>query len=65
MVRLEAGSRLDGKTKGNSAKPAVQMLPTIIRLVPTKLPPPLLRLEPSSASNAPRMPAAGAIKVTG
>lgn len=39
IVKLELGLILDGSKNGNSAKPAVKIAPTIIKLVPVKLKP--------------------------
>lgn len=64
-VRLEAASRLDGKTKGNRAKPAVQMVPTIIRLLPMKVRPARRQVLARIASSAPTTPSTGAPIVSG
>ena len=65
IVKLELGSILDGSKNGNSAKPAVKIAPTIIKLVPVKLKPAFVFEDPKAAMMAPNIARTGATLVIG
>ena len=64
-VRLELGSMLDGRMKGNMDSPAVEMIPKVESLEPIKVMLSELSLSPMSAANAPPKPRTGASIIQG
>ncbi|MNJ81072.1 hypothetical protein D3C77_797100 [compost metagenome] len=56
---------LDGSKNGNSAKPAVKIAPTIIKLVPVKLKPAFAFEDAKIAMIAPKIARTGATLVIG
>lgn len=65
IVKLELGLMLDGSKNGNSAKPAVKIAPTIIKLVPVKLKLAFVFDDAKTAMIAPNIARIGATLVIG